>query len=101
MIAAGRLLQRTMEAFRDAVPIILLLKNDALRKLHWEYLMGCTGRTFAWNVEGNFALGEIFDMELHRFKVGFIIMIIFFLGVSVMVSLCLSPRNTHRMKLRE
>lgn len=70
-IPTGRMLKRKMEDFRDAVPIILKLKDAvALRDRHWQYLMDCTGRQFELDAEGSFALREIFDMELHRFKVG-------------------------------
>lgn len=68
-IPAGQMLLSKMESFRDSVPIILLLKNPALRERHWTYLMDCTGRRFDWREDGRFVLGEIFDMELHRNKV--------------------------------
>lgn len=70
-IPTGRMLKKKMVDFRDAVPIILQLKDAvALRERHWHYLMNCTGRQFEWDTERSFALREIFDMELHRFKVG-------------------------------
>lgn len=71
-IPAGRMLHQRMEDFRDSVPIILLLKDAALRKRHWEYLMDCTKKEFEWHPDGGFLLREIFEMELHRFKVGHI-----------------------------
>lgn len=68
-IPAGRMLLLKMEDFRNAVPIIWQLKLAALRARHWTYLMDCTGRAFDWHADGTFQLREIFDMELHRFKV--------------------------------
>lgn len=70
-IPAGRMLQKKMQDFRDSVPIILQLQDAAsLRGRHWQHLMGATGKAFDWSADGTFLLREIFEMELHRFKVG-------------------------------
>lgn len=58
-----------MKDFRDSIPIISQLKNEALRQRHWEYLMICTRKEF--DSQEVFLLKEIFDMELYQFEVRF------------------------------
>ncbi|CAM9103575.1 unnamed protein product [Discosporangium mesarthrocarpum] len=53
--------------FKDSIPLIVNLKNEAMKARHWEKLIEMTGVKFD---PGNFktlTLGNIFQMELHRF----------------------------------
>jgi len=54
-------------AFRDSIPLLTALKNDALRERHWKELMKATGVTFDMESK-TFTLGKLFAMELNRFK---------------------------------
>ncbi|NXM38868.1 DYH10 protein, partial [Gymnorhina tibicen] len=61
----GVQLDRKMKAFRDSIPLLLDLKNEALRERHWEDLMEKTGTRFEMKTE-IFTLENMFAMELHR-----------------------------------
>eukprot|EP00899_Mesostigma_viride_P018540 jgi/Mesvir1/26688/Mv20468-RA.1 len=53
-------------AFQESLPLIQQLKNDALRKRHWQQLMAATGKKF--DVESkSFTLAALFAMELQNF----------------------------------
>ncbi|XP_074463065.1 dynein axonemal heavy chain 10 [Larus michahellis] len=58
-------LETKMKAFRDSIPLLLDLKNEALRERHWQDLMEKTGRSFDMAPE-TFTLENMFAMELHR-----------------------------------
>uniref|UniRef100_A0A8C2U8V4 Dynein axonemal heavy chain 10 n=1 Tax=Coturnix japonica TaxID=93934 RepID=A0A8C2U8V4_COTJA len=58
-------LETKMKAFRDSIPLLLDLKNEALRERHWEDLMERTGTRFEMATE-TFTLENMFAMELHR-----------------------------------
>ncbi|NXC37428.1 DYH10 protein, partial [Campylorhamphus procurvoides] len=58
-------LEAKMKAFRDSIPLLLDLKNEALRERHWEELMERTGTRFEMKTE-TFTLENMFAMELHR-----------------------------------
>jgi hypothetical protein len=51
--------------FKDSLPLIVRLKNDAMAKRHWQKLMDVTGVRFDVN-SSTVTLGNIFAMELHR-----------------------------------
>ena len=61
------LLKNKLQSFEDSLPLIIDLKNDALRKRHWDALMEITGKTFDMNPK-TFTLGKIFDMELSNYS---------------------------------
>ncbi|XP_030358369.1 dynein heavy chain 10, axonemal isoform X4 [Strigops habroptila] len=61
------LLESRMKAFRDSVPLLLDLKNEALRERHWQELMEQTGIHFEMTTE-TFTLENMFAMELHRYS---------------------------------
>ncbi|KAM6297937.1 dynein axonemal heavy chain 10 [Aegotheles albertisi] len=58
-------LEAKMKAFRDSIPLLLELKNEALRERHWQDLMERTGTRFEMTTE-TFTLENMFAMELHR-----------------------------------
>ncbi|XP_068013204.1 dynein axonemal heavy chain 10, partial [Melanerpes formicivorus] len=58
-------LERKMKAFRESIPLLLDLKNEALRERHWQDLMERTGTSFEMTTE-TFTLENMFAMELHR-----------------------------------
>jgi len=52
--------------FKDSLPLIVRLKNDAMQRRHWQKLMDVTGVKFDMT-SATVTLGSIFAMELHRF----------------------------------
>ncbi|XP_053136194.1 dynein axonemal heavy chain 10 [Hemicordylus capensis] len=58
-------LEMKMKAFKDSIPLLLDLKNEALRDRHWKELMDRTGIHFEMATE-TFTLENMFAMELHR-----------------------------------
>jgi dynein heavy chain len=62
-----QLVEERVTAFRDSIPLIQLLKNDALKPRHWTRLMEVTGVQFTMNPK-TFTLGNLFSMQLHRFS---------------------------------
>ena len=53
--------------FKDSIPLLTSLKNDALRERHWKELMKATGVAFDMESK-TFTLAKLFAMELNRFK---------------------------------
>nr|XP_023024309.1 dynein heavy chain 10, axonemal [Leptinotarsa decemlineata] len=66
-IAVGVTLDMQMKQFRNAVPLMVALKNEALRERHWKQLMAKTGIEFDMSPD-RFTLDNMFAMELHRFQ---------------------------------
>ena len=60
-------MEEATAAFTASLPLIVNLKNDALRPRHWEKLMEVTGVQFDMNPK-TFRLQGIFDMQLERFE---------------------------------
>uniref|UniRef100_U3K3Y5 Dynein-1, subspecies f n=1 Tax=Ficedula albicollis TaxID=59894 RepID=U3K3Y5_FICAL len=58
-------LDKKLRAFLNSIPLLLDLKNEALRERHWEDLMEKTGTRFEMKTE-TFTLENMFAMELHR-----------------------------------
>jgi dynein heavy chain len=58
-----------LAAFKESIPLILNLKNEAMRPRHWEELMKETGVKFTIDPK-TFTLSSLFAMELHRFTEG-------------------------------
>lgn len=44
LLQVGQILEMKMKDFRNAVPLFVELKNEALRERHWKELMKRTGR---------------------------------------------------------
>ncbi|XP_056232067.1 dynein axonemal heavy chain 10 [Seriola aureovittata] len=59
-------LEARMKEFRDSLPLLLDLKNEALRDRHWKELMEKTGTSFEMNLD-SFTLENMFAMELHKY----------------------------------
>jgi len=53
--------------FKESIPLIINLKNDAMKVRHWEKLMEVTGVTFDMNPK-TLTLENIFAMELSNFQ---------------------------------
>ncbi|XP_014373608.2 dynein heavy chain 10, axonemal, partial [Alligator sinensis] len=60
-------LETKMKAFRDSIPLLLDLKNEALRERHWKELMERTGTSFEMTTE-TFTLENMFAMELSKYS---------------------------------
>ncbi|XP_060639849.2 dynein axonemal heavy chain 10-like [Anolis sagrei] len=58
-------LEVKMKSFKDSIPLLLDLKNEALRERHWKELMNRTGTSFDMATE-TFTLENMFAMELHK-----------------------------------
>ncbi|POI32185.1 hypothetical protein CIB84_004063, partial [Bambusicola thoracicus] len=58
-------LETKLKAFRDSIPLLADLKNEALRERHWQDLMERTGTRFEMTSE-TFTLENMFAMELHK-----------------------------------
>ncbi|CAN0031129.1 unnamed protein product, partial [Ectocarpus sp. 12 AP-2014] len=53
--------------FKDSIPLIVNLKNEAMKPRHWQKLIEMTGVKFDPSNFKALTLGNIFQMELHRF----------------------------------
>ncbi|KAI5616269.1 dynein heavy chain 10, axonemal [Silurus asotus] len=56
-----------LKEFKESVPLLLDLKNEALRERHWNELMEQTGTSFEMNPD-TFTLENMFAMELHKYS---------------------------------
>ncbi|KAM4616801.1 dynein axonemal heavy chain 10 [Polymixia lowei] len=59
-------LEGRMKEFKESLPLLLDLKNEALRDRHWKELMERTSTSFEMNPE-TFTLENMFSMELHKY----------------------------------
>ncbi|KAG9351776.1 hypothetical protein JZ751_023027 [Albula glossodonta] len=59
-------LEGRMKEFKDSLPLLVDLKDEALRERHWKELMERTGTSFEMNPE-TFTLENMFAMELHKY----------------------------------
>ncbi|KAM3867513.1 dynein axonemal heavy chain 10 [Diretmus argenteus] len=59
-------LEGRMNEFKGSLPLLLDLKNEALRDRHWKELMDRTGTSFDMNPD-SFTLENMFDMELQKY----------------------------------
>ncbi|XP_052412947.1 dynein axonemal heavy chain 10 [Carassius gibelio] len=59
-------LEGRMKEFKESIPLLLDLKNEALRARHWKDLMERTGTSFEMN-PNTFTLENMFSMELHKY----------------------------------
>ncbi|GLE04239.1 hypothetical protein PINS_up013150 [Pythium insidiosum] len=59
--------EKQILAFKDSIPLIQSLKNDAMKPRHWEELMAVTKVRFEMNLK-TFTLANLFTMKLHRFS---------------------------------
>lgn len=61
-----KLVEAKLLNFKEALPLVVSLKNDAMKPRHWQKLMDVTGVTFDVSLK-TLTLSNIFSMELHRF----------------------------------
>jgi dynein heavy chain len=61
-----KMVETTLGNFKDALPLIINLKNDALKTRHWQKVSDTTGVVFDTSLK-SLTLGNIFSMELHNF----------------------------------
>lgn len=61
----GVALDSNMKAFKNTIPLMVALRNEAMRDRHWKELMNKTGITFDMAPD-RFTLDNMFSMELHR-----------------------------------
>lgn len=54
-----------MKQFKNAVPLIMSLKNDAFTERHWKMLMKKTGIFFTMN-QNDMTLDSVFAMNIHK-----------------------------------
>ncbi|CAL8247788.1 unnamed protein product [Merluccius merluccius] len=59
-------LEGRMKEFKESLPLLLDLKNEALRERHWRDLMERTGTSFDMNPD-TFTLENMFSIELHKY----------------------------------
>ncbi|TUV82046.1 Dynein heavy chain 10, axonemal [Bagarius yarrelli] len=65
-LPVGFYLDGHLKEFKESLPLLLDLKNEALRDRHWKELMMQTGTSFEMNPE-TFTLENMFAMELHKY----------------------------------
>lgn len=63
----GQVLDLKMKQFKNVVPLMVALKNEAMRERHWKQLMVKTEIEFDMSPE-RFTLENMFAMELHRYQ---------------------------------
>lgn len=55
-----------INAFRQSLPLIAELKNEAMRERHWIKLMAVTGQKFDMSADV-FTLAKLFDLQIHQY----------------------------------
>ncbi|KAK5648316.1 hypothetical protein RI129_003208 [Pyrocoelia pectoralis] len=63
----GMQLDLKMKQFKNVVPLMVALKNEALRERHWKQLMVKTAQTFDMSPD-RFTLDNMFAMQLHKYQ---------------------------------
>ncbi|KAM7359342.1 dynein heavy chain at 89D isoform 2-T2 [Cochliomyia hominivorax] len=66
-LPVAQLLELQMKQFKGTVPLMVNLKNEALRERHWIQLMEKTGQFFDMTPE-RFTLENMFAMQLHKYQ---------------------------------
>lgn len=67
LMPIGQMLDIKMKQFKNSVPLMVNLKNEALRERHWNMLMEKTGKIFDMSPD-RFTLDNMFAMELHKYQ---------------------------------
>jgi dynein heavy chain len=65
--ATFKAVEKAVTDFKDSIPLIVNLKNDAMKLRHWEKLMAVTGIKFEMNPK-TLTLSNIFAMELNKYQ---------------------------------
>lgn len=66
-LPVGVQLEIHMKQFKGTVPLMVSLKNEALRERHWLQLMEKTGQYFDMS-PARFTLENMFAMQLHKYQ---------------------------------
>ncbi|XP_067910592.1 dynein axonemal heavy chain 10 isoform X4 [Heterodontus francisci] len=66
-LSVGFHLESQMKEFKESIPLLLDLKNEALRERHWRTLMARTDTQFEMRAE-TFTLQNMFAMQLHKYS---------------------------------
>jgi len=61
-----KMVEAKLTNFKEALPLVISLKNDAMKTRHWQSLQTLTGVLFDTSLK-SLTLGDIFNMELHKF----------------------------------
>ncbi|KAJ1437467.1 dynein heavy chain, N-terminal region 2-domain-containing protein [Ochromonadaceae sp. CCMP2298] len=61
-----KMVEAQLANFKEALPLVVNLKNDAMKSRHWQKLMDVTGVTFDISLK-TLTLSNIFSMELHKY----------------------------------
>eukprot|EP01040_Poterioochromonas_malhamensis_P005875 gene5875-6317_t len=61
-----KMVESKIAHFKEALPLVINLKNDSMKTRHWQKLMDVTGVTFDVSLK-TLTLSNIFSMELHKF----------------------------------
>ncbi|KAL4712607.1 hypothetical protein ACJJTC_007202 [Scirpophaga incertulas] len=67
LTTTGLMLDLKMKQFKGVVPLMVSLKNEAMRERHWKELMHKTGQDFDMSPD-RFTLENMFAMELHKYQ---------------------------------
>ena len=62
-----KMVESVLSNFKESLPLVVNLKNDAMKPRHWQKLMEVTGVTFDVSLK-TLTLENIFTMELHTFS---------------------------------
>ena len=65
-IPTYEMVESTIQGFQNSLPLMADLKSEALRKRHWDQLMGVTGKTFDMDPK-TFTLANMFAMHLDQY----------------------------------
>lgn len=68
LLKVGEALNLEMKNFKNSLPLIASLKDDAFTERHWKMLMQHTGIVFDIH-QGDLTLNNIFAMNLHKIQV--------------------------------
>ncbi|XP_059059014.1 dynein axonemal heavy chain 10 [Achroia grisella] len=67
LTSTGLTLDIKMKQFKGVVPLMVSLKNEAMRERHWKELMAKTNQDFDMSPD-RFTLENMFAMELHKYQ---------------------------------
>ena len=62
-----RQLNERILAFKNSIPLIILLKNGSITDRHWGKLMSLTGKKFEASIK-TMTLSQVFDMKLEKYE---------------------------------
>jgi dynein heavy chain len=62
-----KMVENKIQHFKEALPLVVSLKNDSMKTRHWQKVMDVTQVTFDVSLK-TLTLSNIFSMELHKFS---------------------------------